>query len=210
VTPREWFETYGSKPELREPPKRRHFATIILVAETCPFQPCEASSYQQQKTQDSKGFRLKPFGPVCVATQGSLRCHANWPLRSRSCAAATPASRGAYRRAPWESPALYCALRSLGGHVSDTPVLHRKMSPLRRCLRFRLRAIGLEPFAQRHFWLRFWDISTVPFQWSSILLLPLVRGRLGGVLQKIQWVMSVWEWIYSFSSQRRRQGWGVV
>ncbi|MGY2796870.1 hypothetical protein ACVWV0_001046 [Ewingella americana] len=23
-----------------------------------------------KKTQDSKGFRLKPFGPVCVATQG--------------------------------------------------------------------------------------------------------------------------------------------
>jgi hypothetical protein len=26
MTPREWFETKGSKPELREPPKRRHFA----------------------------------------------------------------------------------------------------------------------------------------------------------------------------------------
>jgi len=35
-------------------------------------------------------------------------------LRSRSCAAATPASRGAYRRAPWESPALYCALSLVG------------------------------------------------------------------------------------------------
>jgi len=23
-----------------------------------------------KKTQDSKGFRVKPFGPVCVATQG--------------------------------------------------------------------------------------------------------------------------------------------
>jgi len=70
VTPNEWFETYGSKPEIREPPKRRHFAAITKATETCPFQPCEASIYQQQKTQDSKGFRLKPFGPVCVATQG--------------------------------------------------------------------------------------------------------------------------------------------
>jgi len=64
MTPREWFETYGSKPELREPPKRRLFATITGVPETRPFQPCEASIFQQQKTQDSKGFRLKPFGPV--------------------------------------------------------------------------------------------------------------------------------------------------
>jgi len=47
VTPNEWFETKGSKPEIREPPKRRHFATIILVAETRPFQPCEASITQQ-------------------------------------------------------------------------------------------------------------------------------------------------------------------
>jgi hypothetical protein len=41
-----------------------------MAAGTCPFQPCEASIYQHQKTQDSKGFRLKPVGPVCVATQG--------------------------------------------------------------------------------------------------------------------------------------------
>jgi len=60
----------GWNPAAREPPKRRHFATSTVVAETRPFHPCAASIYQQQKTQDSKGFRLKPFGPVCVATQG--------------------------------------------------------------------------------------------------------------------------------------------
>jgi len=60
VTPREWFETYGSKPELREPPKRRHFAAITLVAETRPFRPCEASVSQQEKTQGSKGGAFTP------------------------------------------------------------------------------------------------------------------------------------------------------
>jgi len=60
VTPREWFETYGSKPELREPPKRRHFATITSAAETRPFQPCAASISQQKKTQGSKGGAFTP------------------------------------------------------------------------------------------------------------------------------------------------------
>jgi hypothetical protein len=32
--------------------------------------PAKPRSYNSKKTQDSKGFRLKPFGPVCVATQG--------------------------------------------------------------------------------------------------------------------------------------------
>jgi len=35
MTPREWFETYGSKPELRKPPKRRHFAAVPLFAAKC-------------------------------------------------------------------------------------------------------------------------------------------------------------------------------
>jgi len=47
VTPREWFETYGSKPELREPPKRRHFAANTVAAGTRPFQSCAASISQQ-------------------------------------------------------------------------------------------------------------------------------------------------------------------
>jgi len=47
VTPNEWFETKGSKPEIREPPKRRHFAANTVAAETCPFQPCAASIFQQ-------------------------------------------------------------------------------------------------------------------------------------------------------------------
>jgi hypothetical protein len=32
--------------------------------------PAKPRSTSNKKTQDSKGFRLKPFGPVCVATQG--------------------------------------------------------------------------------------------------------------------------------------------
>jgi len=76
-----------------------------------------------------------------MATPEGLALPRKLVLRSRSCAAATLASRGAYRRAPWESPALYCALRSLGGRVSCTSVIHRKMSPLRRCLRHGIRAI---------------------------------------------------------------------
>jgi len=45
VTPNERFETKGSKPEIREPPKRRHFATSTVAAETRPFRPCEASIF---------------------------------------------------------------------------------------------------------------------------------------------------------------------
>jgi len=80
VTPREWFETYGSKHELREPPKRRHFAAITKVAETRPFRPCAASIYQQQK---NAGFQRVSFKTLWASVGG-----------------ATPASRGAYRRAP--------------------------------------------------------------------------------------------------------------
>jgi hypothetical protein len=58
----------GWNPAARAPPKRRHFVANIEAAETCPSQPCEASILQQQKTQDSKGFRLKPFGPVWAAS----------------------------------------------------------------------------------------------------------------------------------------------
>jgi len=60
VTPREWFETYGSKPELREPPKRRHFATIAAAAETRPFRPCEASISQQKKRGIAQGGAFTP------------------------------------------------------------------------------------------------------------------------------------------------------
>jgi len=55
VTPRERFETKGSRPELRGPPKRRHFAAITKAAETRPFQPCEASIFQRQKSPGVKG-----------------------------------------------------------------------------------------------------------------------------------------------------------
>jgi hypothetical protein len=67
VTPREWFETKGSKPELREPPKRRHFATITKAAETCPFQPCAASIYQQQK---NAGFQRVSFKTLWARVGG--------------------------------------------------------------------------------------------------------------------------------------------
>ena len=59
VTPREWFETYGSKPELREPPKRRHFATITVTAETRPSQPCAASILQRKKRRVPREARLR-------------------------------------------------------------------------------------------------------------------------------------------------------
>ena len=59
VTPREWFETKGSKPELREPPKRRHFATITVAAETRPFRPCAASIFQQKKRRVPREARLR-------------------------------------------------------------------------------------------------------------------------------------------------------
>jgi len=67
VTPREWFETYGSKPELRGPPKRRHFAAITKVAETRPFQPCAASIYQQQK---NAGFQRVSFKTLWASVGG--------------------------------------------------------------------------------------------------------------------------------------------
>jgi len=67
VTPREWFETYGSKPELRESPKRRHFATNTVTAETCPFQPCEASIFPQQK---NAGFQRVSFKTLWASVGG--------------------------------------------------------------------------------------------------------------------------------------------
>jgi len=67
VTPNEWFETYGSKPELRGPPKRRHFAAIIKAAETCPSQPCEASIFQQQK---NAGFQRVSFKTLWASVGG--------------------------------------------------------------------------------------------------------------------------------------------
>jgi len=70
VTPNEWFETQGSKPEIREPPKRRHFATITEVAETRPSQPCEASIYQQQK---NAGFQRVSFKTLWASLRGNAR-----------------------------------------------------------------------------------------------------------------------------------------
>ena len=64
VTPNEWFETKGSKPEIREPPKRRHFATKTMAAETRPSQPCAASISQQKNAGLHKGARLRPLCPV--------------------------------------------------------------------------------------------------------------------------------------------------
>jgi len=64
VTPNEWFETKGSKPEIREPPKRRHFATNTVAAGTRPFQPCEASISPQKNAGLHKGARLRPLCPV--------------------------------------------------------------------------------------------------------------------------------------------------
>ncbi|MES4611871.1 MAG: hypothetical protein ACTH8P_00470 [Ewingella sp.] len=59
MTPNEWFETKGSKPEIREPPKRRHFATITMAAETRSFQPCAASISQQKKRRVPREARLR-------------------------------------------------------------------------------------------------------------------------------------------------------
>jgi hypothetical protein len=59
VTPNEWFETYGSKPEIREPPKRRHFATSTMAAETRPFRPSEASISQKKKRRVPREARLR-------------------------------------------------------------------------------------------------------------------------------------------------------
>ena len=59
VTPKEWFETYGSKPELREPPKRRHFAANTVAAETGPFRPCAASIFQREKRRVPREARLR-------------------------------------------------------------------------------------------------------------------------------------------------------
>jgi hypothetical protein len=67
VTPREWFETYGSKPELRGPHKRRHFAAITKVAETRPSQPCAASIFQQQK---NAGFQRVSFKTLWARVGG--------------------------------------------------------------------------------------------------------------------------------------------
>ena len=67
VTPREWFETKGSKPELRGPPKRRHFATIAAAAETRPFQPCAASILQQEK---NAGFQRVSFKTLWARVGG--------------------------------------------------------------------------------------------------------------------------------------------
>jgi hypothetical protein len=49
----------GWNPAAREPPKRRHFATIIKVAETRPSQPCEASITQQKKRRVPREARLR-------------------------------------------------------------------------------------------------------------------------------------------------------
>jgi hypothetical protein len=92
VTPREWFETKGSSrakrdsvakqrpegrgqrpssPELRGPPKRRHFAAITKAAETRPFQPCAASILQRQKARGSRGRRrLAAPLPVWAGAHG--------------------------------------------------------------------------------------------------------------------------------------------
>ncbi|WP_210435884.1 hypothetical protein, partial [Ewingella americana] len=67
VTPNEWFETKGSKPEIREPPKRRHFATITAATETRPFHPCAASIFQQQK---NAGFQRVSFKTLWASVGG--------------------------------------------------------------------------------------------------------------------------------------------
>jgi len=46
------FETYGSNPAAKAPPKRRHFAVWTEVSETRPFQPAQSRYPSSQKTQD--------------------------------------------------------------------------------------------------------------------------------------------------------------
>ncbi|STQ45358.1 Uncharacterised protein [Ewingella americana] len=67
MTPREWFETKGSRPELREPPKRRHFAANTVDAETRPFRPCAASIFPQQK---NAGFQRVSFKTLWARVGG--------------------------------------------------------------------------------------------------------------------------------------------
>ncbi|MGO2462381.1 MAG: hypothetical protein ACTH8P_19520, partial [Ewingella sp.] len=49
----------GWNPAAREPPKRRHFATSAVAAETCPFQSCAASIFQQKKRRVPREARLR-------------------------------------------------------------------------------------------------------------------------------------------------------
>jgi len=62
MTPNEWFETKGSKPEIRESPKRRHFAAIAVITETCPFQQAIARSKKSAGVQRVRAYA--PSGPV--------------------------------------------------------------------------------------------------------------------------------------------------
>jgi len=57
----------GWNPAVREPPKRRHFATNTVAAGTRPFRPCAASIYQQQK---NAGFQRVSFKTLWARVGG--------------------------------------------------------------------------------------------------------------------------------------------
>ena len=134
----------------------------------------------------------------------TLRCHANWPLRSRSCAAATPALRSkpcvatqtgpkGFKRNPLES-CVFLLLEDRGFAGSEWTCSsghndRREVPPLRRFPRG-----GIPTRVKRHavFHLLLGVTSErdllafQPCRFSSfaVLLLPLTRGRLGGVISE--------------------------
>jgi len=118
---------------VREPPKRRHFAAITVATETRPFHPCAASIYQQQKTQDSKGFRSKSFGPVWAASG-----HRPTPARGRPVAAA-PLTPGLFCR--WKIE----ASQGRNGHIPAGTMIAAKCRRLGGSL-----SSGLEPLVSNH------------------------------------------------------------
>jgi hypothetical protein len=65
----ERFETQGSKPEAKVPPKRRHFAAITTAPETRPSRFSDSAQLKEPGILKGCGDR-HPFRPVWVATQG--------------------------------------------------------------------------------------------------------------------------------------------
>ena len=63
------FETKGSKPAAKVPPKRRHFAAITEIPETRPPQLAQLLFLKEPEILKRRGDR-RLLRPVWVATQG--------------------------------------------------------------------------------------------------------------------------------------------
>jgi len=95
MAPNEWFETKGSKPEIRVPPKRRHFAVWTKAPKTCPFLRAKRA-VKEPGSLEGRGDR-RPSRPVWAAAQGvDLEVEFKSGLRAAAAAAQACQTLGCY------------------------------------------------------------------------------------------------------------------